>query len=137
VPEHADVPPQIVAALRSVCLALPEAREEPAWVGTRWRVRMQTFAHVLAVDVGWPPAYARAAETDGPVIVLTFESSGPELAALSAAGHPFFKPRWRPTVVGMALDGGVDWSEVAELVTESYCVLAPKKLVELVDRPSD
>jgi len=25
--------------------------------------------------------------------------------------------------------------EVAELVTESYCVLAPKKLVELVDRP--
>ena len=131
-----DVAAAIVDRLRSVCLALPEAYEESAWVGTRWRVRTQTFAHVLAVDGGWPPAYARAAETDGPVSVLTFESSGPELAALSAAGHPFFKPRWRPTVVGMVLDAGVDWSEVAELVTESYCVLAPKKLVELVDRPS-
>ena len=28
-----------------------------------------------------------------------------------------------------------DWAEVAELLTESYCVLAPKKLVALVDRP--
>jgi hypothetical protein len=35
----------------------------------------------------------------------------------------------------MVLDGGVNWSEVAELVIESYCVLAPKKLVALVDRP--
>jgi hypothetical protein len=41
-----------------------------------------------------------------------------------------------PEIVGVVLDAGVDWGEVAELVTESYCVLAPKKLVELVDRPS-
>jgi len=31
----------------------------------------------------------------------------------------------------------LDWGEVAELVTESYCVLAPKKLVALVERPTD
>jgi hypothetical protein len=37
----------------------------------------------------------------------------------------------------MVIDAGVDWDEVAELVTESYCVLAPKKLVELVDRATD
>jgi hypothetical protein len=85
--EHADVPAEVVAELRSVCLALPETHEEPAWVGTRWRIRTQTFAHVLTIDAGWPPAYARAAETDDPVAVLTFESSGPELAALSAAGQ--------------------------------------------------
>ena len=72
-----------------------------------------------------------------PGTVLTFEASGPELAALSAAGHPFFKPRWRRTVVGLVLDADTDWSEVAELVTESYCALAPKNLVELVDRPTD
>ncbi|HEV3135497.1 MAG TPA: MmcQ/YjbR family DNA-binding protein [Acidimicrobiia bacterium] len=133
--QRAEVPGQIVAELRAVCLALPESYEEPAWVGTRWRIRTRTFAHVLTIDAGWPPAYARAAESDGPVTVLTFESTGAELAALSAASHPFFKPRWRPTVVGMVLDGGVNWSEVAELVIESYCVLAPKKLVALVDRP--
>ena len=79
--------------------------------------------------------YARAAATDGPITVLTFESSGPELAALSEAGSPFFKPPWRPTVVGMVLGARVDWDEVGELLTESYCVLAPKKLVELVERP--
>ena len=131
-----DVPPEIVEHLRSVCLALPEAYEESAWVGTRWRVRTKTFAHVLTIDAGWPPGYARAAATDGPVTVLTFESSGRELAALSEAGDPFFKPPWRPTVVGMMLATGVDWDEVAELLTESYCVLAPQKLVELVERPT-
>ena len=50
--------------------------------------------------------------------------------------HPFFRPGWGTNVVGMVLEDDVDWSEVAELLVESYCVLAPKKLVALVDRPS-
>jgi hypothetical protein len=29
-------------------------------------------------------------------------------------------------------DGTTDWDEVKELVTESYCLLAPKKLVALL-----
>jgi hypothetical protein len=131
-----DVAAEIVDRLRSVCLALPEAYEESAWVGTRWRIRKKTFAHVLTIDAGWPPGYARAAATEGPVTVLTFEASGPELAALSEAGGPFFKPPWRPTVIGMVLGAAVDWDEVGELLTESYCVHAPKKLVDLVGRPT-
>ncbi|MGH9137785.1 MAG: MmcQ/YjbR family DNA-binding protein [Acidimicrobiales bacterium] len=132
-----DVPPEILAELRSVCLGLPEAYEEQAWVGTRWRVATRTFAHVLVIDAGWPPAYARAAGIDGPASVLMFRSSGPELDVLRTAGHPFFAPVWRADEVGMVLDAHVDWGEVAELVTESYCVLAPKRLVDLVDPPSD
>ena len=135
--EHAVVPAGIVTKIRAVCLALPETNEEQAWVGTRWRIRTRTFAHVLTVDSGWPPAYARAAGTDGPVTVLMFRSSGPELAALVGAGHPFFKPPWRADEVGMVLEDGVDWNEVAELVTESYCVVAPKKFVDLVHRPTE
>jgi hypothetical protein len=133
--ESADVPPPIVARLRSLCLALPEAHEEQAWVGTRWRIRAKTFAHVLTVDAGWPPAYARAAQSDDLMTVLTFRASGPELDALAGAGHPFFKPPWHPDVVGLVLDDRTDWDEVAELVTDSYCMLAPKKLAALVDRP--
>ena len=91
-------------------------------MGTRWRIRKKTFAHVLTIDAGRPAGYARAAATDGPATVLTFESSGPELAALSETGHPFFKPPWRPTVVGMVLDVRVDWDEVAELLTGAGCV---------------
>lgn len=35
----------------------------------------------------------------------------------------------------MVLTDDVDWDEVGELLTDSYCVPAPKKLVALVDRP--
>jgi hypothetical protein len=68
---------------------------------------------------------------------MTFRSSGPELDALRAAGHPFFRPGWGTNVVGMVIDDDVDWDEVAELLTESYCILAPKKLAALVARPED
>jgi hypothetical protein len=132
--ERADVPAEVVDRLRSVCLGLPEVYEEQAWVGTRWRIRKQTFAHVVMVDSGWPPAYAKAAASNGPMVVMTFRSSGAELHALSDAGHPFFKPVWFPDIVGMVLDTDVDWDEVAELLTESYCVQAPKRLVALIDR---
>jgi hypothetical protein len=131
---HADVPFEIVAELRAVCLGLPEAYEEQAWVGTRWMVRKRTFAHILMIESGWPPAYARAAASDGPMTVVMFRSSGEELDALRNAGHPFFAPVWRADEIGMVVDAGADWDEVRELVTESYCVQAPRKLVELVRR---
>jgi len=136
VADRPEVARAVLAELRRVCAALPEAYEEQAWVGTRWRVRKKTFAHVLVIDGGWPPAYARAADSDGPMTVLTFRSSGPELEALEAIGPPFFKPVWWTDIVGLAIEPDVDWAEVAELVTESYCALAPKKLVALVERPS-
>ena len=132
-----DVAPVALTRLREICARFPDAREEQAWVGTRWRVRGRTFAHVLVIESGWPPAYARAAATDGPVTVLTFRSSGRELDALRHVGHPFFAPPWRADEVGVILDASVDWDEVAELLTESYCVQAPKALRELVDRPEN
>jgi predicted DNA-binding protein (MmcQ/YjbR family) len=126
VTEYADVPLEVVDAMRSVCLRLPETPEEQAWAGTRWRIRKRTFAHVLTVD-----------SANGPVTVVTFRSSGPELDALRSAGHPFFRPGWGTNVMGMVIDAAVDWDEVAELLTESYCVMAPKKLVALIDRTLD
>ncbi|HEV8297313.1 MAG TPA: MmcQ/YjbR family DNA-binding protein [Acidimicrobiales bacterium] len=127
-----DVPRDTVAALRAMCLGLPEAYEEEAWVGTRWSIRKKTFAHVLAVESGWPPAYARAAGSAGPITVLTVRTPAPELYR-GQAEPPFFWPGWFSDLVGIVLDDRVDWDEVAELVTESYCVLAPKKLVAIVD----
>jgi hypothetical protein len=135
--KDAEIPSEILAEVRSACQRLPEAYEEPAWVGMRWRIRKHTFAHVVRIEDGWPPAYARAVGTDGPVIVLTFQSSGQELDAFGNVGHPFFRPVWRPGIVGMVLDADVDWAEVKELVVESYCLLAPRKLVDLVERPAD
>lgn len=122
-----------IARVGSIALALPETYEEDAWVGVRWRIRMRTFAHVAPVD-GSSPAIDLAAGMQ-PSVVMTFRSSGDELDALVRSGFPFFKPPWTPTVVGMHLSPDTDWSEVTELVTESYCLLAPKKLAALVPRP--
>jgi hypothetical protein len=134
--EHADVPSEVMAAVRERCLALPEVREEQAWAGTRWCIRTKNFAHVVMIDDGWPPAYARAAGSDGPLVVLTFRASGGDLAALSAAGPPFFKPVWFPDIVGLVLDEATDWDEVAELVTDSWRLLAPRTLVARFDASS-
>ncbi|WNM38904.1 MmcQ/YjbR family DNA-binding protein [Micromonospora halotolerans] len=133
--DRGDVPPEILDRLRPVCLGLPETYEEPAWVGTRWRIRKRTFAHVLTVDSDHQAA--RAGAGDEPVCVLTFRSPGDEIAGLLAGGLPFYKPDWGADVVGMVLDDGTDWDEVGDLLTESYCVLAPKKLAALVDRPAE
>ena len=35
----------------------------------------------------------------------------------------------------MQLDDDTGWDEVAELITESYCVQAPRALRALVERP--
>jgi hypothetical protein len=47
----------------------------------------------------------------------------------------FFKPSWGPDVLGVVLDDRTDWDEVGELLTDSYCLLAPKKLAARVNRP--
>jgi hypothetical protein len=135
VKKQAEVSPEVVAKIGLVCLGLPEAYEEPAWVGTRWCVAKKNFAHVLRIDEGWPPAYARAAQSKGPLTVLTFRAPLAKLRELRFTRPPFFRPVWFPNIAGLAIDDRVDWDEVGDLLVESYCVLAPKKLVELVDRP--
>jgi hypothetical protein len=134
-PEYADVPKAVLKKLSRICTVLPEAYEEEAWTGMRWRVRKRTFAHVLTVEADQRSAHARVAKATTPTTLVTFRSQGEELEMLRSAGHPYFYAGWGRDVVGMVLDAETDWDEVGELLTESYCVLAPKKLVAQVDRP--
>lgn len=62
---------------------------------------------------------------------------GDELESLRSAGPPFLLLGWGRDAIGLVIDDDTDWDEVRELVTESYCLMAPKKLVALVDRPPD
>jgi hypothetical protein len=132
---EADVPAPVLKRLRAVCRSLPEVHEEPAWVGVRWRVRTRTFAHVLAIVDGTPRAHARAAGTEGPATVLTFRAPDEEVVALREMGDPYVFGGWGRDVVGIRLDDRTDWDEVAELMTESYCLMAPRKLAAQVERP--
>lgn len=129
-----EVPKEVLARLRLVCLDLPGAYEEPAWVGTRWMVGKKNFAHVVVIDEGRPPAYAQAAGTEGPACVLTFRTPKAAPRPPRLKRHPFFGPVWLPNIVGVFIEANTDWDDIAALVTESYCVLAPKKLSALVDR---
>ena len=128
------VPDDILNELRSICLRFPETCEESAWVGTRWMIRQKNFAHVLAIVNGWPPAYAEAAGSDGPMYVLTFRTLGRESEPSEFAYYPFFRPVWFNNIVGMVIDDEVDWSEIGDMLAISYGILAPKKLAEQLNR---
>jgi hypothetical protein len=129
---RANVSEPIVSRLRAICLEFPDAYEEQAWVGTRWMIRKKNFAHVLRIDAGWPPAYARAAKTEGPVTVLTFRSSA-RLQAPRFSKPPFFKPVWWPDIAGMTIDARTDWEEASDLLAGSYRLLAPRQLAAQLD----
>jgi hypothetical protein len=132
-----DLPPQVEDRLRAVCLALPGGYEELAWTGTRWRVRGRTFAHACTVEADNRTSHARVFATDGPVCVVTFRAPAGEVGGLIGSGLPFYWPGWGDNVVAMVLDAHTDWTEVAELLTDSFLIQAPKKLARLVDRPAE
>jgi hypothetical protein len=132
-PPRIEPAADVVARVATTALALPEAYEEDAWTGVRWRVRSKTFAHVLVAQEGYTSAYRDVTGVTEPTTVLTFRAWGDELLALTQAGPPFYQPPWSPTIVGMVLDEDTDWDEVAELVIESYRFCAPQKLRHRLD----
>jgi hypothetical protein len=103
-----------------MCLALPAAVEHQAWTGTSWRVRTTTFAHVVQIADGRPPAYALAFATSGPATVVTFQACLDEYVALAQHGPPFHTPAWRPGIIGVELGNDTDWDELRELITDSH-----------------
>ena len=127
----------VVARLATTALALPDAYEEDAWTGIRWRIRTKTFAHVMVAQAGFESSFRDLTGIGEPTTVLTFHAAGDELLALVHAGLPFYRPPWSPTIVGMVIDDETDWAEVADLVTESYRCRAPQKLVRLLDTLPD
>lgn len=121
-----DVPAAIAKRRAAIRLGFPDVRQEAAWVGLRWRIRRQTFAHVLMIAEGWPPAYAKAAGSDGPACVLTFRSRLTEVDDAAFRDPPFFKPVWWPDIAGLFIDEATDWKDVAKLLEASYRLRAPK-----------
>ena len=122
VPARPEVPLAWVRRLRGLLEALPECHEEDAWVGVRWRVGQATVAHVFGGE--------------DQLFRITFRAEHDEVMALQHLGPPYFKADWGGNVVGMLLDEDTDWDELGELLTESFCLQAPQRLVDLVDRPS-
>jgi predicted DNA-binding protein (MmcQ/YjbR family) len=106
--------------LRAICLALPEAVEQEAWGDPTWRVRGRIFA--------------MEKRGDGRVSVWLKAPPGAQDVLVTAEPARFFVP---PYVgprgwIGVRLDAGPDWAEVAALVRQSFRLVAPKRLAARV-----
>jgi hypothetical protein len=120
------MPPSPIARLRRICLALPEAHEVEAWGEPTFRVRNKVFAMHASADThhgaGRPGVWCKA---------------GPGNQALMVAAEPsryFVPPYVGPSGwIGIWLDKNPDWKEVAALMRDSYCLIAPKKLLAKLD----
>lgn len=115
---------ELVDRVRAVCLALPEATERPShgspafFVGKQFVMLWPTGHH----DHGFPHLWCAA-------------PFGAQDELITASPDRYFRPPYVGSRgwVGMRLDGAVDWDEVAELCVEAYRVVAPPRLVQLLD----
>ena len=110
--------------VRRICLRLPEATEReshgaPAFFVGRQFVMLWPDGHH---DHGFPHLWCAAAQ-------------GAQAELVAADPERFFRPPYvgHRGWVGVRLDGGVDWAEVAELCEEAYRVIAPARLVRALD----
>lgn len=121
-----DVPEPIVERVRAICAALPETT-----------VRVDRWAFAFEIRKKAIAFLAAPADADGNLVpVIAVKADPDERRALVATGHPYFEigggagaaPR-----LGLVLDDTTDWDELRELITDSYRLLAPKKLTALIE----
>jgi hypothetical protein len=115
------VPEDWVRRIGAVLTSLPECVEHEAWTGVAWKVGQATVAHLFGGE--------------DQLFRITFRAEPEEVMAFEHLGPPYFRASWGRNVVGLLLDDDTDWDEVAELLTDSYCLQAPHRLASRVTRP--
>jgi predicted DNA-binding protein (MmcQ/YjbR family) len=128
--EPVEVPEDILERIRTLCRALPEVtvRVDPSLSRDRstahsFDIRRRSFCLLVA----WEDSAGRTV----PLLVLRADPE--EREVLLSIGHPFFASRAGRDRIVVLLTDDTDWTEIRELVTESYRILAPKKLTALLD----
>jgi predicted DNA-binding protein (MmcQ/YjbR family) len=107
-----------IERLRELCLRFPESQEQPFGGVTTptWRVNGKIFAQ-------WEPK---------PVEAVWFKAApGGQSILVDSRPEVYFVPPYMGLVgwVGARLASDVlDWDELAELIDESYRLIAPKRL---------
>ena len=110
-----------------LCGTLPEAAVSDHDQHVAFAVRGRTFAWWVDDEGG-----------DGRVALLCKAPPGENAGLVASDPHRFYLPRYvgKRGWVGLRLDlQDVDWGEVAELVADSYRLVAPKRLAVLVGQP--
>ena len=112
--------------LRELCLALPEAHEVEAWGEPTFRVRNKLFAMYADAEnhhgKGHAGVWCKAARVNQDLLVR------------SDPGRFFVPPYVGPSGwIGVRLSGKPDWSMVADLLRDGYRLVAPKRLIALLE----
>jgi len=119
------MPPRPLTRLRKLCLALPEAHEVEAWGEPTFRVRNRMFATYASAD---------SHHGAGRAAVWCKAAPGNQDLMVRAAPQRFYVPPYVGASgwIGVWLDDGTDWAELAELLRDSWRLTAPKRLVAAV-----
>lgn len=112
----------VAARVREICLALPDVEERPfgGHTAPSYRIRDKFFV-MTSEDGGY----------------MTFKAGpGVQEALVTSDPGRFFVPKYvgHKGWVGAWLNAGQDWAELAELIEESYRLIAPKRLVNELDK---
>lgn len=110
--------------VRRVCLALPEAHEQEVWGEPTFRVRKRIYA-----------MYASSTNHHGQGISSLWCNApvGVQQILMNVAPDTYFSPSYVGVKgwIGIRL-GSVEDDELRELVVQSYCMVAPKRLQVLL-----
>jgi hypothetical protein len=111
--------------VREVCLALPEVTERLSHGSPTFFVRKAPSFLMFHDDH----------HGDGVLGVWCAAGDGVQGALIEANPDQFFRPAYVGSRgwIGIRLDRGPDWDEVAELIEDAYRVVAPVKLTALLD----
>jgi phosphoribosylglycinamide formyltransferase-1 len=117
-----------LARLTEICAGLPETEREYTGQHAMFRVRQRVFAYFLEDHHG-----------DGIMAVVFKAPPGANQALIDDDPERFYMPSYVGPRGWAALrldTPGIDWDEVTDLVTESYRLIAPKRLAaQLYERP--
>jgi len=113
----------VLARVREICLALPEAVEKPfgGHSAPSFRVRDKLF--LITSEDGRSMMFKA-----GPGVQEALVASDPDRFFVPAyVGHKGWVGAW--------LTADQDWDEIAELIEDSYRLIAPKRLAARIRRP--
>jgi predicted DNA-binding protein (MmcQ/YjbR family) len=112
---------EILARLRTICLALPETRETLTWGHPHFRAGDKIFCSF--------------SDGEGATHRAITLKTGMEMQGVFLNDPRFFKPAYVGNKGWISLNcdaAPLHWEEIAELVKQSYRLIAPKRLARLV-----
>jgi hypothetical protein len=119
-------PEQLVARVRAACMDLPEVTERPSHSAPTFFVRGKKSFVMVWAEGHHHNQFAHLWAAAPP---------GVQAEVVEAEPDRFFTPPYVGTRgwIGLRLDAGTDWDEVAAVCEDAYRVVAPSKLLVELD----